>query len=190
MEGAMNEAGLHLRRVRAAYERGRMRAALVRGLPAIAVVVAAALLLGGEWVRVWSAAGVAAAAWFLLWRGQAFGAGVFPGVAAGIVPLVTSTVMAAGGHSCTMGGGCECSTACIVACSVAGSASGFLLAVVLRRQPTAALTGAVVAIGVGLIGCAPLGFSSAAGMALGALAAFAAVRAGNRLVARSGLSLG
>lgn len=178
----MSDANVQLARVRAAYERGRMRDSLVRGLPVIAIALAAAFLLGGEMVRVLSAAGVVVAAWLLLWRGQALGAGVFPGVAAGLVPLVTSTVMAANGHSCAVGGGCECSTACVVACSCAGSASGLILALALRRRPVSALAGAVVAIGVGLIGCAPLGFSSAAGMAFGAALAFGAGQVATRAV--------
>lgn len=177
----MTSQAQRLDKIRVAYESGRARDAVLQSLPALAVVVAAALLLGGEVVRMMAALGVSLAVWLLLWRGQALGAGVFPGVAAGLVPLVTATVMGATGDCCATGGH-SCSTACIVACSCAGAASGLGLAVVLRSRPASALAGAVVAVGVGMIGCAPLGYSSAFGMAAGALLALGAGSAATRLI--------
>lgn len=170
-----------LDRIRSAYESGRARDAVVQSLPALAVVLTAALLLGGDVVRMMAALGVALAVWLLLWRGQALGAGVFPGVAAGLVPLATATFMGATGDCCAAGGH-ECSMTCIVACSCAGAASGLGLAVALRDRPASALAGAVIAVGVGMIGCAPLGYSSALGMAVGALLALGAGSAATRLV--------
>jgi hypothetical protein len=165
----MHDMNIVLGRAVRAYERARMRRAVERTLPVAGLLLIAAVLLGGDLARCLVAIGCASAAWVFLWRGRALGRGVWPGLAAGLMPLAASTTMAAMGHSCGVGPECDCSTLCEVVCASGGVGAGLALGFALRRQPGAVAAGAVLAAGVGLIGCVALGLGSAVGMTLGAV---------------------
>jgi hypothetical protein len=154
-----------------AYERGRRRwaawtAAPLLVLPLISYAVGhrlgsslaiGALLLG--------------CAALLLWRGGELAQGLSAGVRAGLVPLVLAHGANLYGHICTPAG---CTSLCVPACALGGIAAGLLVARAAARsshQTRVLASGAAVAVMVGALGCACIGFSGMAGMVAGTVAA-------------------
>lgn len=162
-------------RARRAYELGRVRRALkvalfVPVLTALAVACcgpkAGALVCGG----LLSVAVVA-----LLWRGEAAGRAVLPGVLAGLAPFSLAVCGALGGHPCVEGPWC---TFLVGACFVGGLVGGLFVAASSSRgnwrelgvgAGLAALTGALGCVVAGTVGVVGLG----AGVLFGALPVFA-----------------
>jgi hypothetical protein len=159
-------------RARRAYERGRLRWALPRA--AAASAVAAVALIGcpapGGPAACAAALGILVAA--CLWRGGAWARGTRLGFLAGLVPCLLPAAARAA-HVC-------CESLCLTlptVCLVAGIAAGLLLGSLglrvhgdrrfwLAAASTAALSGTV--------GCLALGLAGVGGMALGLLAGTAA----------------
>jgi hypothetical protein len=154
------------RRVRRAYELGRLRLSLVGMLPVVAVVAVAVLVthrpvsaLAFGVLTVLSGAG-------MLFYGRDPQRAVLPGVAAGILPL-TLALCASHVHACGPGG---CSTLCLPACIVGGVASGLVVATIgHRRQAGTAfwLSASGLALLTGAMGCTCVGYSGVVGLMAG-----------------------
>ncbi len=154
---------------RRAYERGRVRDALVGILP-IAVIIVLAGFVDRTWTPViFAGPPLLVVTAVLLWRGRHFGRAVLPGVAAGVVPFVAMQIARATGHACA---GSACYSVCVPACVIGGSLAGVLLAQMAKRS-TAPLTswgaGGVVAALTGALGCACVGTFGVLGLLVGLL---------------------
>ena len=166
MESSVTSA-IHFSRVQRAYERARLMRATIGVLPfalfaVVAVccgtnaqfgIVAGALLVGG--------AGLA------LWRGEAVGRSVLPGVAWGVIPFGFALIARASGHFCT---GSACVSWCIPACAAGGVAAGLGLFFAGRRSPRPWVfwgAGAALALLTGSLGCSCVGAGGVIGLALG-----------------------
>ena len=174
------DAGL-VRRARRSYELGRFAAATRRALP-LALPISLALAGCGAPREVLACGGaLLAAVTLFLWHGQEYEAGVRPGVAAGLAPLLLPVVARFAGHPCPAGG-------CLLlpaVCALGGLAGGVLLGLLAPRPragrvvpfvvacSVAGLTGAVGCLLYGLVGLAVMG----AGLAAGAVPLVAARRA-------------
>ena len=164
------EVGLEVR-ARRAYEKGRLTHAAGRVSPLVPLLALALLGCAPSHEVIACAAVLTVVITLLLWRGQDWGAGVGPGVAAGLVPLLFPILVEAGGHLCLPG-------SCLLlpaVCAAGGLLGGLLLGFVSppprpgRMVPfivacsVAALMGAVGCLLYGLIGLAIM----AAGLATG-----------------------
>jgi hypothetical protein len=152
-------------RARRAYERGRLRSAALRALPLVPLVGLATAGCAAPQEVLLCGAVLLAAVTGLLWRGEEYGAGVGPGVAAGLLPLLLPVATRLTGHPCS-------AAACYVlpvVCALGGLAGGILLGLVApspragRRVAfvaacaVAALTGAVGCLMYGLVGLVVMG---------------------------------
>ena len=162
---------------RRAYEGGRFASAAVRTvalvpLPALAmgcgcrpssVIVAGSIFL--------------AAALFCFWRGGDWRRGAIPGIAAGLVPLLSSSFIMAGSHSCRF----QTCGLMTFACAAGGFLGGVLLACIApsprasKRLPfvvacsVAGLAGGIGCLAYGAVGLAVM----VAGIAVGSVPAYA-----------------
>ncbi|HEV8324652.1 MAG TPA: hypothetical protein VG389_23745 [Myxococcota bacterium] len=166
----VDAAGLEAR-ARRAYERGRLAAGVRRAWP---VVPMAMLSLAGCQRPVFTlvaGAVLAAAAVGLVWRGEAWGRAVVPGLVAGTLPLLLP-ILVRQLHACPGG---SCAGACLVACTVGGLAAGAALGVRAVRLESGRLSyliaGAVIAGLTGALGCAVSGVAGVVGMAAGVVVA-------------------
>ena len=166
-----------LERARRTYEAGRLRSAALRTLALVPLPVVAVGCGCQPRVVVMAGSLFLAAAGFCFWRGGDWRRGAMPGIAAGIVPLLTPTVL----HSCAeacRAGACGTMT---TACAAGGLLGGFLLAWMAPSPRSrgarpfvvacvvAALTGAIGCLAYGAVGLAVM----AAGLAVGSLPALA-----------------
>jgi hypothetical protein len=169
-----DRAELALRRVRFAYERGHILAAL-RGVALAAALAVLALGIHRMSALAWlCACTLAASLAVLCWRGGAWRRGALAGVTAGLPPLVAPSLVFAltGGPHC---GSCESSATlpCLIACFAASSLVGILVghrAVgdrAPRRFAVAAITAAAL---TGLLGCGTTGLGGALGVVVGVVA--------------------
>ncbi|MGH9749396.1 MAG: hypothetical protein ACRD5D_00635 [Candidatus Polarisedimenticolia bacterium] len=166
-------------RARRAYEIGRLEAALRRGL-LLAPLVGAALLCCADAAGVLAGgAGLLAAVTYCLWRGEAFGRGVRPGLIAGMVPLVLPLAVQAMGHPCDP---YRCLLDASI-CVIAGVAGGIALGLAAPRPREAGgiplFVAGLIAGLTGSMGCILYGLIGLGGMVLGLLggaAPFLAVR--------------
>jgi hypothetical protein len=158
------------RRARAAYERGRLRHALVGAWPVLALA-ALALGLGG---RAWAVGMVAAMLLVVvvafLHRGGAAARAVVPGLLGGSPPMLAWLLSCRVPHGCA---GPGCTDRCMLVCFTAALLGAAFLA---RRCQTMAdgrrealLAGGAVAALVGGMGCIVLGAVGLSGLALGLL---------------------
>ena len=162
-----------LERARRAYEAGRLRSAAIR---ALALIPLPALALGsGCQPRTVAIAGTLflAAVGACFWRGGDWRRGALPGIAAGVVPLLTPTMLHACSQACRVGA-CGIMT---LACAAGGLLGGLLLAWLAPSPRTrgavpfvvacvvAGLAGAVGCLAYGAVGLAVM----AAGLAVGSL---------------------
>jgi hypothetical protein len=160
------------RRLRWAYELGRLRLSLVGMLPVVVVVALAVLAthrpvsaLAFGSLTVLSGAG-------MLFYGRDPQRAVLPGVLAGILPL-TFALCASHFHACGPDG---CSTLCVPACIVGGVGSGLVVASIgHRRQAGAAywLSASGLALFTGAMGCTCVGYSGIVGLMAGYTLGFA-----------------
>lgn len=156
-----------LRRASEAYERSRVWRAIQLAAPLLALAVLAPML--GTSARASALAGGAAVviATVMWWRGQDAGRAVYPGVAAGLVPLALALSARAYGHVCTANG---CVSLCVPACTVGGLAAGLLIARAGRAHRRPLVFGgsaATLALLVGSLGCSCVGASGILGLVLG-----------------------
>lgn len=149
------------RQSRRAYELGRVRSALIDGIPLVLLAVVAAWLGPRPWFDAVVAAMLCATGLVFLWRGQTAGRAVMPGVAAGLVPLTLTHI--ANGLSPGCGSG-QCTSYCMHACVVGGVLGGLLLVRFARRDPSKlALWGwaGPLTLMTGVLGCGCVGFTGA-----------------------------
>lgn len=105
-----------------------------------------------------------------LWRGQALGRSVGPGVLAGVVPLGLALAARSYGHLCTESG---CVSLCIPACTLGGLVAGLFIAQRSRHAPSRGrfVVGAsLLALLVGTLGCSCVGYGGVVGLGGGLLA--------------------
>lgn len=108
---------------------------------------------------------LAAVCVFARFRGGAASRAVWPGILAGIAPLVACLVAKAT-HQCT-GGVCELAlAACFGGGVVAGAIVG-LAALPRDTSPATIALAAALAFGLGSLGCIAAGFGGVAGLAAG-----------------------
>lgn len=163
-------------RLRRAYEFGRLRSALVRGLPALGFGALASVL--GAPPSGWWLAGLI----FVLSGGVFFIGGraaraIKPAFLIGAVPFFFSHVAQPAGHMCSVNGACL--SWCLPACFVGGLLGGFWLVSEVRRREAGVagwLLGSTVLIAVGAMGCHCVGFGSITGL-IGGLMLSSGVRA-------------
>ncbi|HEU4407735.1 MAG TPA: hypothetical protein VFS43_20895 [Polyangiaceae bacterium] len=155
------------RRARRAYELGRSRFALLRGVPLLA------LALGYTWLWEGSAASVAigvllfAVSFVFAWRGRVAGRAILPGFAAGLVSLWCAHAAPACERTCI--GGVTLSFY-VLMCTLGGFASGTLITLLARRNPGVArfwLCAGAVALLTGSLACSCVGVGGVLGIAAG-----------------------
>ena len=158
-------------RVRSAYERGRLRCALLVALPALVLGVVVARIEGSRSV---GAAAAAVAMYVvsatLYWRGLGFARGVIPGVCAGVVPFVAMHVARlyvdpAHGTSCVA----VCATSAALGGVVAGALIGRLSAASEHARATW-ISAMLLAALIGSIACASIGIAGVVGLVVGLIA--------------------
>lgn len=150
---------------RGRYERSRLRWSLAGATPVL-LVVAAAMWLGRQ---------PSSSAFFggllfvtgvvVLWRGRDGRRAFWPGVLAGLLPLVLS--LAANTHGCSMG---HCSTWCIPACSAGGVGAGLFVAATAMRLKLGRdfwVGASVMSVLTGAMGCACVGASGVVALIAG-----------------------
>jgi hypothetical protein len=160
------ELALVQRRARVAYERGRLRLALLGVLP-VALVMLVAVVFGH---RPTSALGfgcaTAALGAAMLWYGRDPQRAVLPGIAAGLVPMLLA-LCANRWHACGVDG---CVSYCVPACTVGGIVAGLAVAAVGNRRRAGGwfwVSASALAVLTGSMGCSCVGYSGLAGLGLG-----------------------
>lgn len=153
------------RRARRAYERGRLRRALLGASPLLGVLGIAAALSHRPTSALGFGVAATAAAVLMLWYGRAPQKAVLPGIAAGLVPLA----LALGAnyvHVCSGG----CSTLCLPACALGGVAAGVAVASVGSRRRAGLgfwLSASALTLCIGAMGCSCIGYAGVIGLAAG-----------------------
>ncbi len=151
---------------RGRYERSRLRWSLAGAAPML-LVIAAATWLGRQ---------PSSSAFFggllfvtgvvLLWRGRDIRRAFWPGVLAGLLPLVLS-LAANAGHGCAMG---HCSTWCIPACSAGGVGAGLFVAATATKLKLGWdfwVGASLMSVLTGAMGCACVGASGVLALVVG-----------------------
>ncbi|HJQ99611.1 MAG TPA: hypothetical protein VJ826_14950 [Candidatus Polarisedimenticolaceae bacterium] len=162
-------------RARSAYERARLREAMLSAWP-VPLLAALALYLGGERGDIALAAAVLILVVVALrWRGGALGHGVTPGLLAGGVPLVIPSLVMGAAQACSASCSFWCAWSCVVGGLVAGGVVGWLAASRAGGRVAFLVAGAAVAALTGTMGCCLMGGTGVGGMLLGFLAAAAPI---------------
>jgi|SRR5262245_18907392 len=160
------------RRARRAYEIGRLGSGARRAAPLLFPIALALRGCSAPQVVLVCGGALLVAVTLFLWRGQDWKAGVGPGIAAGLAPLLLPVFARGTGHLCGPG-------TCLLlpaVCAFGGLLGGALLGVLAPRPRAgrsvpfivactiAALTGAVGCLLYGLAGLLIMGAGLAAGM--------------------------
>lgn len=157
-----------------AYERGRIKwAARVAG-PLFAVAAIGLMAAGRSMEFYVIALMLAIAAGVYIWRGGDAGNALFPGLAAGMVPLALSAIML----DCTAECSGLCMRHCMAVCASGAAVAGLLAAVLTRNHPRrhrAWLFAVALVPASGLLGCPHVGYGQLIGLVVGLLAAKAMV---------------
>jgi len=173
--------GALARRAKRAYEAGRLEAAVGRSL-LLLPIVALALFCCSDPARILiSGLCLLAAVTFCLWRGQAYGRGVRPGLLAGIVPLAIPLAAQAGGHLCDAGRCLLVPSVCILAGAAGGVALGLLAPRPRDAHGIPLVSASLIAGLAGSVGCLLYGLIGLGGMVLGLLAGAAPVLAARQV---------
>jgi hypothetical protein len=172
-------------RARRAYERGRFVLGLRRTLPVALLVVTVAFVSSCDAWQVCIGAVAVLGAALATARGRLAARAARVGVMASLPSLAAPFVAAALHRGCL---GCSGPSLllCLSVCAAAGAIAGAATAGMAGRERAAdrrrfTLTAALVAAGIGVVGCGFAGLAGAAGMAAGLLAGGAPVA----LMARS-----
>lgn len=149
----------------AAYQRGRRARVLGELVPVFAFVALLCALSGLRPQVLLVAAAALVLASIALWRGQAMGRAVYPGLLVGVVPFACSYAGGHIGHVCT---GDSCVSLCMPLCAVGGGLAGLVVARVVRREPRPALAIVMggLALAIGSLGCPHAGLASLTSMGL------------------------
>jgi hypothetical protein len=154
------------RHARLRYEWARLRRALFGFAPVLVIVGIAVALTRHPSVTASFGIGTFLIGVILLWYGRDFRRAVFPGVAAGLVPLVLS-FCASHLHDCT---GDVCMMLCIPACTAGGLLAGIAVSLMAsHRRATLAflIPASALALLTGAMGCACAGYAGVVGLAGG-----------------------
>ena len=164
------------RRARRTYEAARFRQAVLGAWP-VPVAALLGLRLGGSSTHVLAlAAPLLAACVALLWVGRDYGRGVWPGLTAGIAPLVLPGFMLDCSGGCSPAAQLWCQSSCIVGGVLAGSVVGRRAARLTTGSLRFGAVAAAIALLTGAMGCLLGGVVGVAGMVVGfALGAVPAV---------------
>ena len=153
-------------RVRRAYELGRLRRALLGVAPVLVIVAAAACVAHHPISTLWFGFATVTVGAAMLWYGRDPQKAVFPGIAAGLVPLVFA-LCANYMHACGADG---CSTLCVPACALGGGIAGLAVAGVGNKRkagPWFWVSASSLALLTGAMGCACIGYSGVIGLGIG-----------------------
>ncbi|HLV64401.1 MAG TPA: hypothetical protein VKY73_01255 [Polyangiaceae bacterium] len=154
------------KRARFAYELGRLRLSILGVVPVLLVVLAAASVANRPASTLAFGAATILAGGALLWYGREPRKAVFPGIAAGLVPLVLS-LCAGRVHTCGVNG---CGTLCVPACALGGVVAGLAVARVAARRGLGLwffIPASALCLLTGAMGCACLGYSGVVGLVVG-----------------------
>lgn len=154
------------RRVRWAYEFGRLRRALLGVAPVLVIVAVAACVAHRPMSTLWFGLATVSVGAAMLWYGRDPQKAVLPGIAAGLVPLVFA-LCANHMHACGADG---CSSLCVPACALGGVVAGLAVASVGNQRNTGPwfwVSASSLALLTGAMGCACIGYSSVIGLGLG-----------------------
>lgn len=161
------DRAMALRRASEAYERSRVWHAIQLAAPLLALAVVAPLLGATPATSALAGGAAVVLATLMWWRGRDAGRAVYPGVAAGLVPLALALSARAYGHVCTASG---CVSLCVPACTAGGLVAGLLIARAGRAQRRPLVfygSAATLALLVGSLGCSCVGASGVLGLLLG-----------------------
>jgi len=165
-----------LARARRAYEMGRISAAMLRSVWLVPVLGLSLLCCSDPTWSLASGMGLIAAVTCCLWWGQAWGRGVWPGLIAGLVPMIAPLVMQMGGHCCSMGDRCYLYPGVCILAGIAGGVALALIAPRPREGHGVPFFAASLITGLaGAVGCLVYGLIGVAGMVLGLLAGAAPI---------------
>lgn len=159
------------RQVHSAYERGRMRWALLGAGVLLGLCWAGLAMAARGWPFYVVAMILAALSGFYVWRGGDSGNALVPGLVVSMIPMILSaTLLRCGAAGCSL----ECAQHCATVCAVGAGASGLLAAFLLRRHPRkhrAWLFAVALVPASGLLGCPHIGYGELGGLAVGLLLA-------------------
>ncbi|MGC4068936.1 MAG: hypothetical protein QM784_30685 [Polyangiaceae bacterium] len=149
-----------------AYERGRLRLALVGGVVVIALASVSLHFTESSLAHYAVAAGLSVLVGIYLWRGGDAGNALLPGLLGGLAPLVISAVLLECRSECSG----LCMQHCFFVCAGGATIAGLLAAYLTRSHPRRgkawALAVALVPL-AGLLGCPHVGYGQLAGLGLG-----------------------
>lgn len=154
------------RRLRRAYELGRLRLAVVGVLPLVLVVAFAVLLTHRPGSALAFGVATVLSGASMLFYGREPQRAVLPGVLTGLFPL-TLALCANHMHRC---GADVCTTLCLPACVVGGVVSGLAVAAIGHRRqagPGFSLSASGLSLLTGAMGCTCLGYAGVVGLFLG-----------------------
>jgi len=154
------------RRVRRAYELGRLRRALLGVVPVVVVVAIAACVTHRPESTLWFGLATLTTGMAMLWYGRDPQKAVLPGFAAGLVPLVFA-LCANHVHSC---GSDACSSLCVPSCTLGGVVAGLAVASVGNQRKAGSwfwLSASSLALLTGATGCACIGYLGVIGLGIG-----------------------
>lgn len=154
------------RRARIRYEWARMRRALLGVAPVLLIVAAARALTGHSPATLAFGLGTFVLGAVMLWYGRDPRRAVFPGVAAGLIPLalVLCTYHL---HGCMSDG---CMMVCLPACALGGVVAGLAVASVGHRRRASLsfwVSASATALLTGAMGCSCVGYAGVVGLAAG-----------------------
>lgn len=154
------------RRLRRAYELGRLRRALLGVAPVLVIVVLAASITHRPSSALWFGFATVTVGAVMLWYGRDPQKAVLPGIAAGLVPLAMA-LCASHIHMCGPEG---CTSLCVPACTAGGAIAGLAVAAVGNQRKAGLLfwlSASSLAVLTGAMGCACLGYSGVVGLGVG-----------------------
>jgi hypothetical protein len=160
-----HELALVERRVRRAYEIGRVKYAMVSGLPLMGLSGLAFLAGAGRSLDVVAALALVVTGLTYLWRGQLAARALLSGVVAGLVPLLLALFANWSSPGCTH----EATiSVCTVACAIGGVLAARRLTEFARaeeKHPAAFVLAVLPAILLGSLGCGCIGYVGVLAMA-------------------------
>ena len=154
------------RQLRRQYEFGRAKRAVLGLAPLLLVAVAAAVVGHHPTATVAFGAAAFTVGTLMLWYGREPQRAVLTGALAGFVPLVLA-LCSSRMHGCVGDG---CMMTCVPICSLGGLVAGLAVASVGNQRRAGApfwLSASALALLTGAIGCACVGYSGLAGLAIG-----------------------
>lgn len=157
-------------KARTAYERARLRRAVLHALPSLFLFVV--LVLEGrahDTLSLLASVAMFPTSVLALHLGQGAAAAVFPSLLFGLVPFAIVRIAESTGHVCL---GEACVSWCLPACLIGGVVGGVLVGVRGRRERDRAgyaLTAITLVFLAGAIGCSCSGSAGLLGIAVGAI---------------------